>query len=70
MAKKEIPRLPPDTVCYCFEVTERQLRALIVAHDVRSVDELQEHCNAGMGCRTCAHDLRDLIARVRGEATE
>lgn len=68
MARREIPRMPGDTVCFCNDVTRRTLRGLIAQHQPATVEELQRHTRAGQGCGTCRPDLEQLLeSGARGE---
>lgn len=51
-----------EPVCYCFEVYEEEIRAIIRDKKVATVQDLHRHCQAGMGCGTCRSDLEKLVA--------
>jgi NAD(P)H-nitrite reductase large subunit len=48
-------------VCYCFCVTEKTVREAIRTHRLRTVLEVVEHTNAGMGCRGCWFDIEEML---------
>ena len=52
-------------VCCCFQVYEEEIRQIISDHSVRSVEELQMHCQAGMGCGSCRTDLELIIGKEK-----
>lgn len=47
-----------EYICHCFQITAEEIKKLILEHQISSVEELQEHCDAGMGCQSCL--LEDL----------
>jgi bacterioferritin-associated ferredoxin len=48
-------------VCYCGAVNDREVRDA-VAHGARSIEDLQERCNAGSDCGGCHPALAELLA--------
>lgn len=51
------------TVCLCRGVSERAIRAVIVA-GAATVDEIAEACGAGVDCRACGSVLAKLVAEA------
>jgi len=47
-----------EYICYCFQITAEEIRTLILEHQISSIEELHEHCDAGTGCQSCL--LEDL----------
>lgn len=52
-----------DPICYCFEVHEEEIVALVRRHEITSIEQLQKYADAGMGCGSCLRDLEKIIAR-------
>jgi len=48
-------------VCYCFSVTERKIREVIRANNLRTVEDVTHYCKAGGGCGTCHEDIEDIL---------
>ena len=67
--KKSLPDPPSDEmVCYCFEVTEREIEAAIRIKGLKSVEDINQVTQAGCGCHTCWPDLETILRRCeRGE---
>ena len=42
------------TRCVCFDVSFAQMKKLIDAHDLRSIEELRAHIQFGEKCKLCA----------------
>ena len=66
-AARTIPVMDP-LVCYCFCVTEKSVRAAIRTHRLRTVLEVVEHTNAGMGCRGCWFDIEEMLEQFWSSA--
>lgn len=57
-------------VCYCFGVTEAEIREAIHAGQLRTPAQIGDACMAGRGCHTCVFELEDILAdywREQGE---
>lgn len=54
-------------LCYCYVVTEREVREAIVAHQLLTVEAVVERTGAGRGCRTCWFDIEDLLIEIWGK---
>lgn len=49
-------------ICYCYEVSELQIRRAIEVAGTRTIEDLSEHTGAGGGCTACHYRLRRLLA--------
>jgi bacterioferritin-associated ferredoxin len=49
-------------VCYCYEVTEAQIRHFIETFDTQTVEEVTRHTGAGNGCTACHCRIRRMLA--------
>jgi NifU-like protein len=57
-------------VCTCFGVTEDEIERVVRENDLQTVDDVTHYCKAGGGCGGCHGEIKELIARVRGEEVE
>ncbi len=48
-------------VCYCFCVTEKTVKEAIRSRRLRTVLQVVEATNAGMGCRGCWFDIEEML---------
>lgn len=48
-------------VCYCFSVTERQIRDVVEANDLKTVEQVTNYCKAGGGCGGCKGDIQTIL---------
>ena len=53
-------------VCYCFSVTERHIRDLVVANHLTTVDQVTHYCKAGGGCGGCKKDIQAILDKLAG----
>ncbi|MCZ7649044.1 MAG: (2Fe-2S)-binding protein [Planctomycetota bacterium] len=61
---------PPmqDLVCYCFQVTEREVEAAIRLLGLKTIEDVNDATRAGCGCHTCWPDLESILNRcLRGQ---
>jgi bacterioferritin-associated ferredoxin len=49
-------------VCFCFNVTQQEVMAVIQMDEVQTVMDITDHCKAGNGCSTCWPLLEELLA--------
>ena len=52
-----------ELICYCFQVTKRELVQLIEEEGLDTVRALSERTNACRGCQGCWLDIEDLIEK-------
>jgi len=45
-----------DYICHCFQVTSEEIIQIILDKSLTTLEELQEHCSAGKGCRGCTFE--------------
>ncbi len=55
-------------ICECFGVTEREIERAIRENRLSTVEEVTNYTKAGGGCGGCHDSIREIIARVLGEA--
>ncbi len=55
-------------VCYCFGVTDEEIRHAIVQHKLQSIDNVLQQCGAGRGCGCCRFDIEDILTEIRDGA--
>ena len=55
------------TVCFCFEVEEDTIINIIKNHNAKTVEEIQKHCKAGLGCGGCRPDIEEIIEKELGK---
>jgi len=49
-----------DTICQCLQVSESTIRSCIESHNLTTIEEVTQACEAGGGCHSC-HILIDLF---------
>jgi NifU-like protein len=54
----EIPE--EEIICKCHQVSEQTIRACIEKHNLTTVDQVTQACEAGGGCHSC-HMLLELF---------
>ena len=54
-----------EIVCYCMSISEGTIRQTIVDHDLETVDEVTEKCDAGGGCGGCHWQIEELIEEIQ-----
>lgn len=55
---------PPEIdliLCRCLGVTEGRVRRAIEEGELRTVEEVGEACDAGLGCSSCHPDIRRML---------
>ena len=57
-------------VCYCFGVTERQIRDVVKGNGLTSVEDVTHYCKAGGGCGGCKKDIAAILEKVSEEEPE
>lgn len=55
-------------VCHCFGVTEAKIRSVVVANQLKTVEEVTHYCKAGGGCGGCIDDIQEIIDSIRHAA--
>ncbi len=59
---------PEQLICYCFQVTEKEIEDAIRIKGLKSTEEINEATQAGCGCHTCWPDLEEILQRcAKGE---
>jgi NAD(P)H-nitrite reductase large subunit len=48
-------------ICYCFNVHQQEIMAVIQRDDVHTVMDITRHCKAGNGCSSCWATLEELL---------
>lgn len=56
-----------DIVCKCFEVTEQQIRDVVSANNLTSVEQVTDYTKAGGACTECIPEIRRIIGEVLAE---
>ncbi|RME84386.1 MAG: (2Fe-2S)-binding protein, partial [Planctomycetota bacterium] len=49
-------------VCYCFQITRKEIEELIEQYGLKTVDEVATYSEACNGCRTCYIDIEKILA--------
>ncbi len=55
-------------VCECFGVTDLEIERAIRENHLTTVEEVTDYTKAGGGCENCHETIREIIAKVQGEA--
>ena len=50
-----------DLVCYCFRVKKRKILDIIKNYNAKTINDIQQHSKACMGCRSCRMDLEAIL---------
>lgn len=50
-----------ELLCYCFEISKEEIISIIHKHKTQTVEDIQKHCQAAMGCGSCRFDLEALL---------
>ena len=50
-----------ELICYCFQVSKKELVQLIVDEGLDTVEALSLRTNACRGCQGCFWDIEELI---------
>lgn len=48
-------------ICTCFGVSEERIEEEIALHDLETVEEVGENCNAGTGCGSCQPLIQEIL---------
>lgn len=48
-------------VCFCFQVTEQEVLAVIQLDEVKTVMDITDFCKAGNGCSSCWPLLEEML---------
>ena len=54
-----------NRICYCFSVTEQEIRDTIQKHDLDSVSDVTWFCGAGGGCGGCRYAIQEILDSLR-----
>ena len=54
-------------VCYCFSVTERQIRDVVSANGLQTIEQVTNYCKAGGGCGGCKGDIQEILDDINQE---
>lgn len=57
-------------VCYCFGVSERQIREVVKGNALTTVDDVIHYCKAGGGCGGCKRDISAILEKMGEEEPE
>ena len=49
-------------LCYCFQVTEAEIRRAIRLYGLKNLSQVQMKTRACTGCRTCRPDVEAILA--------
>ncbi len=63
------PHKHEKVVCKCYGTTEDKIREIIREHNVKSIEDIINHCKAGGGCGSC-HDEIDRIIKEENPDTK
>ena len=59
-----------NIVCTCFGVTDDEIRKVVRANGLSTVEQVTNYCKAGGGCGGCHGRILELITEVQGEAVQ
>lgn len=48
-------------VCKCFSVTERKIREVIRANNLKTLEQVTHYCKAGGGCGECKKEIQAIL---------
>ena len=48
-------------ICTCFGVSEERIEAEITLHNLQTVEDVGDLCNAGMGCGSCQLLIQEIL---------
>lgn len=54
-------------VCYCFSVSERQIRDVVRNNGLETVDQVTHYCKAGGGCGGCKGKIEEILQDELGQ---
>lgn len=57
-------------VCYCFSVSERKIREVVAANDLKTVEDVIHYCKAGGGCGGCRPDIEEILESMKTESED
>ncbi|OGK08575.1 MAG: hypothetical protein A2Y63_02230 [Candidatus Riflebacteria bacterium RBG_13_59_9] len=63
-------RIPPEpnrTICYCLQVSEKDIEEAVIEHSVRTFEELQERTKIATGCGECRDEAERVLSQVLDE---
>ena len=52
-----------DLICYCFQVSRKEIVEVIVNENLQTVEDVSLRTNACRGCKGCWCDIEDLLQR-------
>lgn len=52
-------------VCLCYGITDREIRKLILKHDLRTVNDVEKLIKAGGSCGGCTVDIQEMLDEIR-----
>ncbi len=56
-----------EVICHCFGVTDKDIEKAVRENDIKTVEDLTDHCKAGGGCGNCLPELESMIQRLSAE---
>lgn len=56
-----------ETLCFCMNVTYKEVLDAIKKHNLKTVDEVGEYTKAGTGCGGCVYSIKLLLDKVAKE---
>jgi len=57
-------------VCHCFNVTEAEIRAVVKANHLTTVEQVTHFTKAGGGCGNCRDDIQAILDSINGKREE
>ena len=57
-------------VCHCFNVTEAEIRRVIKANHLTTVEQVTHFTKAGGGCGACKDDIQAILDSINGKHSE
>lgn len=52
------------TLCFCMNVTEKEVEEAIISKKLKTVEEVGEITKAGTGCGRCADGIQRLLDEI------
>ncbi|RLB71760.1 MAG: Fe-S cluster assembly protein NifU [Deltaproteobacteria bacterium] len=64
----EVKKAEGEVICECFGVTDKEIERAVRENGLKTVEDVTNYTKAGGGCERCHEDIRQLIAKIQGEA--
>lgn len=56
-----------ETICQCFDVNREEIESAIKEFSLKTVEEVGEKTNAGIGCGGCQEQIQEILDEINGK---